>query len=181
MSMYSFTKRERIRLCVKQGAPLASRGFLLVEVVLGIGMFTLFLISISAYFQKALEVSRDTTRHIQAGFLLEEGIESVKFLRDQGWSANIATLAPATTYYLYWSGTTWEATTTPQTIENIFTRSFTIADARRDATSNDFVSSGGYNDVGSKKLLFNVAWQRRGGGGAIVDSAETYITNLFSN
>jgi Tfp pilus assembly protein PilV len=161
--------------------PNGTKGFLLIEVVLAVGMFTVVLISISAYFQKALEVSKDTTRRIQSGFLLEEGIEAVKFLRDQSWDAEIATLTPGTSYYLYWDGGTWVSTTTPQMIEDIFTRSFRLANVNRDFVSNDIVSSGGYTDVGTKKLFIDVAWLRRGGGATTTDSAETYITNLFSN
>ncbi len=155
------------------------RGFSLIEIVLGIGMLTVSLVSITSYYKKVLDVSNDTTRHIQSGFLLEEGLESVKMLRDLSWSTKIATLSTTTSYYLYWSGTQWTATTSSNLIENTFMRSFQLTDVKRDASDN--VANIGTYDPGTKKLTVYVAWSHKGTKSVATDTAETYITNLFNN
>lgn len=155
------------------------KGFSLIEIVLGIGMLTVSLVSITSYYKKVLDVSNDTTRHIQSGFLLEEGLESVKMLRDQSWSTKIASLSTTTSYYLYWSGTQWTATTTSQLVENTFVRSFKLTDVKRDA--NDDIANVGTYDPGTKKLTVYVAWSHKGTKNVATDTAETYVTNLFNN
>ena len=160
-------------------------GFSLIEIVLGIGMLTVSLVSITSYYKKVLDVSTDTTRHIQSGFLLEEGLESVKMLRAQGFTSMIAALSTTTTYYLYWSGTQWTSTTTPQMVENYFVRSFRLSDINRNdiagPTKDDIVSTGGVYDPGTKKVTMSVVWTRKGTKSMATDTAETYITNLFNN
>lgn len=155
-------------------------GFTLIEIVLATGMLTTFMLSISLYYKKILDVSQETTRHIQSGFLLEEGIEAIKLLRDTSWTSKIATLSTGTTYYLYWTGTTWTSTTTKQVVENVFTRSFTVANVNRDASDN-IASSGGTLDAGSKKFTITVTSQLKGGKATTTDSAEAYVMNLFNN
>lgn len=160
---------------------LTRAGFSLIEIILGIGMLTVSLVSVTAYYKKVLDVSVDTTHHIQSGFLLEEGVEAVKMLRDQGWATKIAALSTTTTYYLAWSGTQWTSTILPQAVENTFMRSFTLADVFRDASDNIVSSGGTYYDPGTKKVTVSIAWTRKGSKSVATDTAETYITNLFNN
>lgn len=158
---------------------ISRRGFSLVEVVIVASIFSVFMVSLVSYYKKVLDVSQDTTRHIQSGFLLEEGIEVVKMLRDESWSNKVATLSTTTTYYFLWSGSVWSATTTEQKIENVFTRSMLITDVFRDV--NDTIASVGTHDPGTKKIHIDVSWPRKGGGATTTESAETYVTNLFNN
>ncbi|OGZ06258.1 MAG: hypothetical protein A2845_00430 [Candidatus Lloydbacteria bacterium RIFCSPHIGHO2_01_FULL_49_22] len=154
-------------------------GFSIVEIILGIGMLTTALVAVSAYYIRLLTVSELTTEHIQSGFLLEEGVEVMKLLRDESWSTTIAPLSTTTTYYLSWNGTKWTATTTKQVIENIFTRSLEISDVNRDNVTYNIDPTGTY-DPGTKKVTVSIGWQRRGGNVA-TDTAQTYIMNLFNN
>ena len=163
----------------QHGSTWGTNGFSLIEIVLGIGMLTVSLVSITSYYKKVLDVSNDTTRHIQSGFLLEEGLESVKMLRDQSWTTKIAALSTTTSYYLYWSGTQWTSTTSSQLIENTFVRSFQLTDVKRDASDN--IANVGTYDAGTKKLTVYVAWSHKGTKRVATDTAETYITNLFNN
>lgn len=157
-----------------------TRGFTLIEIILAISIFTMFFLSISYFYKKALDVSEDTTGHIQSGYFLEEGIEAIKLMRDTSWTSNIATLTPGTTYYLYWNGSMWVSTTTLQKLENTYTRSFVISNVSRDANDN-IVTSGGTNDPGTKMITLNVTWMRKGNKGTANDSIQTYITNLLNN
>ena len=157
----------------------ARMGFTLIEIILATSIFTMFFLSVSFFYKKALDVSKDTTGHIQSGYFLEEGIEAIKLLRDQNWSSNITPLVPGATYYFHWDGSRWTATTTSELIENTYTRTFTIANVYRD--SGDNIASAGTLDPGTKKVTVSVAWVRMGNKGVANDSAETYITNLFNN
>lgn len=157
-----------------------SRGFTIIEIVLGIAMITMFLVSNTYYYKKILDVSHETTRNIQSGFLLEEGVESIKLMRDSSWATHIAPLNPAISYYLYWNGSSWTGTTTPQAIETVFTRTFIVTPVNRDV-NDDIVASGGTLDPGTKKVQINVAWISRGNRATSTKSIETYITNLFTN
>lgn len=152
---------------------------MLVEILVASAMLTLVLLSVDLYYKKVLDVSENTTRHIQSGFLLEEGIEALKLLRDQSWNTKIAALTVGTTYYLSWTGTTWSAVTTTQRVENIFYRTFVLSDVYRDGSDN--IASSGTLDPGTKKVSMSVAWRYQGGNATTTESAETYITNLFSN
>lgn len=163
----------------KEEGVLGSRGFSIVEIVIGTAMLSMVLVSISGYYKKVLDVSQNTTLHIQSGYLLEEGFESIKLLRDQSWASKIAPLSTTTTYYFYWNGSNWTATSTKQIVENTFVRSFAITDVKRDGSSN--IASAGTYDAGTKKVTISVVWQKKGGGSMATDTAETYITNLFNN
>lgn len=158
---------------------LRHEGFTLVEIVVATAMLTIFFLSISSYYKKVLDVSQDTTRHIQSSFLLEEGLEAMRTLRDQSWSTYVGPLSTSTTYYLYWNGTQWRPTTTVQTVENLFTRSFRVSQVYRDGSDN--ISSSGTLDPGTKKVIVDVVWLRKGGKLTATDTAETYITDLLSN
>ena len=171
--MKSISKKYKNIFCSNE------QGFSLIEIILGIGMLTMSLVSITSYYRKVLDVSNETTRHIQSGFLLEEGLESVKMLRDQSWASKIATLSTTTSYYLYWNGTQWTATTTRQIVENTFTRTFKLADVKRDGSDN--ISSAGTYDAGTKKVTVYVTWSRKGANNTATDTVETYIANLFNN
>jgi Tfp pilus assembly protein PilV len=159
--------------------PFFRAGFSLIEIVAGIAMLTIFLVSINAYYRKVLEVSQDTTRHIQSSFLLEEGLEVLRSLRDQSWTTHIASLTPGGTYYLYWDGSAWSATTTEQVVERWFTRSFVLEEVLRDGSDN--IAAAGVLDPGTRKVVVSVTWVRKSGAASSTDVAETYMTDLFSN
>lgn len=165
-------KKQLIRTKINQG-------FSLIEIVFAIGILTMSLVSVSMFYKKLLDVSQDTTRHIQSGYILEEGLEAIRLMRDASWASQILTLSTTTTYYFYWSGTNWIATKTPQVIEDTFTRSFTVSDVYRDGSDN--IASAGTYGTGTVKIRVSNVWMRKAGRQNATDTAETYITNLFSN
>lgn len=156
------------------------RGFSLIEIVIATAMLSIFLVSISLQFKKILEVGILSTRSIQTNFLLEEGVEAVKSLRDEGWTGKIANLRVGTVYYLSWNGAKWTTTVAPQVIDSMFTRSFTIASTTRDV-NYDIATSGGTDDIGARKVTMSVSWTPKNSSAAITDSIETYIMNIFAN
>ena len=163
-----------MRLC-----PSKERGFGLVEIVVGATVLSVSLLSVSYFFQSTLRTSRNTQSVIQANYLLEEGMEVVKFLRDSNYTANIKNMSTTTTYYLSWGGANWATTTTPIVVDNKFTRRFTLSDVKRDAVTQD-ISPGGVYDPNAKKVTMAVVWSDPVLGTS-TRSIEAYITNISGN
>ncbi|MEK7649632.1 MAG: LamG-like jellyroll fold domain-containing protein [Patescibacteria group bacterium] len=66
------------------------RGFSLVEVLVAIGIFVAVAISFFGATVIAFDAASQAGDKIEAAFLLEEGVEAVKFMRDSSWLTNIA-------------------------------------------------------------------------------------------
>lgn len=152
-----------------------SKGFGLIEIVIGSTILTVSLIAISTYFQKSLQLSQDSGKTTQASFLLEEGIEAVKFFRDTSWQ-NISSLTVGTSYYLQFDGTKWATTSSNVFVDGIFERKLVINNVSRDA-NDDIVFSGGTDDSDTKKVTVSVSWLGRNG--TTTKTISTYITNIF--
>lgn len=153
-----------------------SRGFGLIEIVVGAAVLSLSLLGISAYYQQALNVSQRTGNFVRAGFLMEEGIEVAKFFRDTSWT-NISGFTSGATYYLLWGGSTWATTTTNTFVDGMFERKLVISNVSRDS-NDDIVSSGGTLDAGTKKATVSVSWNEKGA--TTTKSVSTYLTNFFN-
>lgn len=156
----------------------SQKGFGLVEMIIGAAILSVSLLSISNFFQSINRASSITQSVIQGDYLLEEGIEVVKLLRDISYTNNIRKMSTTTTYYLSWSGANWATTTTNTLIDGKFTRKFTLTDVVRDATSNDISTTGTY-DPNVKLITVSVEW--RDPVGTTTRSIQTYVTNIFNN
>ena len=150
------------------------RGFGLVEVLIGAAILSAFISAIVLAFQYFLTQSFDSVDNVQASFLAEEGIEAVKFIRDQGYVEYIATLDTDTPYFLAYDQT-WNATTTKETyIDGMFERSFVLHDVYRDG-SDDIAESGSL-DPNTKEVTVFVSYAGRSG--TTTTLLSTYITNF---
>jgi hypothetical protein len=155
---------------------LRTKAFGLVEVVIAISIFTTAFLSLSVTYQYYLRHALANETTVKGAFLLEEGIEAIKIMRDNGWTSKIASLTVNQTYYLYFNNTTWVSTTTAETIGD-FSRSFKLAPVYRDGNSD--IASSGTLDSNIKKATVTLSWFDAGT--TTVKSMTTYITNLFSN
>lgn len=153
----------------------SQKGFFLVEVVVAASVITVVLMLLIGSIQNSVEVSQRSLERTQAGYLLEEGAEAIKALRDSAWT-NVADLTAGTQYYLTWSGSAWTTTTTPQMI-NQFTRSFVVAPVSRDSDA-DIVSSGGTVDTGTRLVTFTVSWTTPTG--AKSETLSLYVSDIRS-
>ncbi len=135
-----------------------SFGFALVELMIACALVATITITLLSYGQKGLGLSSMVLRQTQAAYLLEEGAEAVKTLRDADW-ANMSSLSVGTEYYLDFNTTSgmWELSTTASMIDGLFTRKIVFSSVYRDA-NDDIVSSGGTLDSGSLKVLVSVSW-----------------------
>lgn len=154
------------------------KGFGLVEIVISVAIISTVFSAFFFFYRQALILSQKTTTLVQTNMLLVEGVEVVKFLRDDGWSANLAALATSTSHYLLFTSGDWEvAATSSAPIDGIYTRWFELEDVYRDG--NDDIASAGAYDSGTLKLTMYVSTNDRGA--TSTESVATYVTDIFGN
>jgi len=154
-----------------------SIGIGLIEAVAGVSIISVFIFSLMLASQLSQKIVGESVRNTQASFLLEEGVDAVKILRDTGWDSGIGNLAAGTDYYFSYNGTTWVSANSNVYMDGIFERKFVLNNVYRN-TSDDIAASGTL-DSGTKKATVSVSW--RGRTGTTTKSASFYLTDLFFN
>ncbi len=162
----------------KKRATLNTAGSALLEVLFGVSVVSIVLLSLLGAYNIYLKNAFRLTEKVQASFLAEEGVEAIRVIRDSSFSTGLSTLVSNTSYYFSFEGGTWKATTSDIFIDGLFSRKFVVSNVSRDA-NDDIVTSGGTNDSNTKKAVVTVSWNS--GGATSTVSISTYITNLFSN
>lgn len=153
------------------------KGFGLIEIVVSIAIISSVLGAAFYFYREAIIVNQRTTVLVQTNMLLVEGIEVVKYLRDESWSANIATLATDTPHYLVFTSGDWEVVATSTPVDTVFTRWFVLEDVYRDG-SDDIAASGTYDPNTLLVTMYVMAMEK---GATTTESVATYITNIFEN
>lgn len=148
---------------------------MIVEVLVAVSIITVSIITAMAVSQKSIYVSRQALHATQAAFLLEEGAEAVRILRDNAWS-NISSLTTSTNYYPIFSSNTWTLSETANTV-GTFTRTVSVALVNRDNSTKD-IGSAGTDDPGTKLITVTVSWPE--GGTTITKTLQFYIMDIFS-
>ncbi len=160
------------------------KGFSLVEIVIGAAIITVAGVAILNSYAFIIQSEIRINKSIEGTYLAEEGIESMKYLRDKGWTANILNLSTSSTYYLSVSTSsgvaTFSVTTTPQISNSIFTRKINLSSINRSATTYDIVSSGGTYDADTRKINVTVTWPAFNNA-TMTRALSSYITNLNRN
>lgn len=155
------------------------KGVSLVEVIVASAIIATATVALFASFALVLSSSLRNSSMLKAVFLLEEGSEAVRFMRDYSWNTNISSLSNGINYYFYWDTSLgWRATTTSSLIDSKFDRSVVFSAVNRDASGN-VVSSGGSLDSDTKKATISVAW--REGTATTTKNLETYVFDTFNN
>lgn len=138
------------------------RGVSVVEVLIASAIMMTSVISIMGVYSGLTSIAIRNTAKVQAGMLLDEGAEALRFMRDVSWATNINPLANGTTYTLYWDYSVenygWRATTTRDLIDDQFDRTFVLSSVNRDVTTYNIITSGGTLDTGTRKATINVTW-----------------------
>ena len=116
-----------------------TRGVTVVEVMVSLFIFSLVLVFIFQTFTLFFNAQQRVLEHTQALFFAEEGIEILKYIRDDDW-VDIDSRTVGTRYYLAVASTTASITTTPEVIDGRYTRSFILRAGYRTA-GNDLVPS----------------------------------------
>ena len=147
----------------------------MVEILVAVSIITVSILAAMTVAQKSVYVARESLHITQTAFLLEEGAEAVRIIRDNGWS-NISSLTAGTNYYLVFSSNTWVLSTVPSTV-GIFTRTVSISNVNRDNVTKD-ISVIGSDDPGTKLVTVTVSFPE---GGIIINKTlKFYIINIFS-
>ncbi len=154
-------------------------GMSLVEVVVGTALILIALIGLVNAYSFYLKAGFKNTDELKASFLLQEGVEGVTLIRDDGWGS-LSALTSGTPYFLSWNGTKWVATTTEVLVGGMFRRTVTLEDVYRRDSDKDIVATTSVEakslDPFTKKLTVVVS-----GTTASTTKTETvtYLTNLF--
>lgn len=128
----------------------------MVEVLVGAALAGTLLIAVISAFATYENVQSRQVFSIKGQLLAEEGLEVLRLIRNTGWN-NLANIPAGSTRYIYFSGSSWSVTTTPDIIDGVFYRSFSTASTSRDENSN-IVSSEGVNDPNTLLAIFSVSW-----------------------
>jgi hypothetical protein len=150
-------------------------GSMMVEVVVVISIITMLVVSASAVAQRAISMSRQSVHRSQASFLLEEGAEATRIIRDNAWSG-ITNLSTATDYYLSFSGGTWILSTTPIQ-DGIFTRKVVLSPVYRDVNQN--IALSGILDNQTRLVTVTVTWAE--GSSIYTKTLQLYLSDIFSS
>ena len=153
-------------------------GVSLIEIVIASAIMSVTLVSLVSVYSAIEKYSFANVRSLKAIELAEEAGEVLRFMRDSGWTANIASLTNGTTYRTYWTGTAWTISTTAPLIESKYDVSFVLSAVNRD-TNYNVVSSGGTLDTSSRKALISVAWKENNA--TSTKTSEEYLFNVFNN
>ncbi len=148
-----------------------------MEALIGSAIVAVATVGILTAFSSSLQLSNRNTQTVRAGFLLEEGIEAARILRDNGWRKGLGGWPSGASYRLNFTGGTWATTTDISLIDNLFDRIITVTDVYRDG-NNDIAVSGAL-DTNTKKITVSVAW--RGRSATTTNTVDAYLTNLFQD
>jgi Tfp pilus assembly protein PilV len=151
------------------------KGFMMVEIIIVASIVVVFVLGAMAVAQKSISLSRQSLHVSQANFLLDEGAESVRIVRDNAWS-NITSLTSGANYYPTFSGGTWTLSSTSNTVGN-FTRKVMVENVNRNNSTQDIAASG-TNDPNTKLVTVTVTWTE--GATSMARTISFYITNIFS-
>jgi len=153
-----------------------SLGFTLVEVLISASIILISTVAVIGVHSLYLKTALNNAESIKATYLVEEGIEVIRFWRDSSWNNKIKSITQGTAYGLTLTGSTW-STTTNQYIGS-FQRRVTLSAVNRSASS-DIVTSGGTLDPDTLLVTSSVSWAK--GGATTTKTIATYITNLYGN
>lgn len=171
----------------RASTPKLMLGFTLIEVVVACSIITVSMLSLLRVSERGVRLSGHALSKSQASFLLEEGVEAVKSIRDNDWNA-ISSLNLDTPYHIFFDINTnkWvfdssngslvgHIPTYP--IDGLFDRTIIVSAVNRDS-SDDIVDSGGTEDDGTKKVTVNLTWNSSIGSNS--KSLSFYISNIFN-
>ncbi len=161
-------------------------GFTIIEVLVACSIITISMFALMQTAEKGISLSNYALKKSQASFLLEEGAESIKSIRDNSW-ATISGATLNTPYYLFFNTTTklWGLgnTTTlagsipSYPVDGVFMRTATISPVYRDINDN-ITSSGGTLDARTKKVTITTTWHSPGTTNS--KSLYFYIADIFN-
>jgi Tfp pilus assembly protein PilE len=153
------------------------KGFSVVEIIIASAIVTLVGVAITSSLLAYINISMKNSRNVQTALLFEETAEALQFMRDQSWSTNIAPLAKVTPYYLIWNGESFVSTSTAVLHHNLYSRTFTLHEVKRDGS--DAISDSGSIDPDTLRATISVSWLD--GDNTESRTTDTLIHNTYEN
>lgn len=157
-------------------------GMGMVEIIVASSIISITLLVLVSVYSAVARYSVANVLTLKATQLSEEGVEVLKYLKDSGYTENLASLTLGDTYHLYWDvnvgGGSWTATTSNILLEDKYEIDFVLYPVYRDSNF-DVVSSGGTVDPDSLRAVVNVIWHQYGS--TNTKTKETYLFNIFDN
>lgn len=155
------------------------KGFGIIEVLIVSAILSFSMIGIMSAFGFYVKEGLKTTKKIEGAYILEEGAEAVRYMRDESYSTNIVTLVSGTPYYIATSSTGWSTSVMPTTFFEDFTLTIKLEDVYRKDIDSDIAEESYFGsktlDPDIKKVILITDW-------TISSSTMiTYIANLFDN
>lgn len=111
----------------------SQRGVTLLEVAIGISLLAAVLVMTLYSFTLFIDTRSELIQEAKAVYLAEEGLEILRYIRDEDWTVLRDDLSKNTIYYFDVSSTYVATTTTPELIDGIYNRQFELWPVRRDA------------------------------------------------
>lgn len=137
------------------------KGIGIIEIIICLSIITIAFwgfLELNKYNLKIQEQSQGKTEALN---LAEESIEAVRSIRNKNWN-DLAILTSDTNYYPVLSGNSWTLNAiNPGLINNKYNRWVVLEKVYRDSNSN-IVSSGGTEDLKTKKITSFVEWTSHG-------------------
>lgn len=159
-------------------------GFSLIEIVVASALLMAFAAGILAASHFELTAVDESAKLGRASFLLAEGLEAMRILRDRSWVSNIATLSSGTTYYPVFSINWKIVTVDPGPVDGVFTRAVVWEDVYRRNSDSDIVDVSSPDpktiDPNIKKATVTVTWSTASGT-TRQEVVSSYFANLFEN
>lgn len=148
-----------------------TRGVISLELIFGVVLVVLVITFSVHALTTFLTTGEDIADKTAALYLAEDGLELVRFIRDDDW-ADISGLTNGSTYYLAVTASAVSLTGTPTTTGQ-YTRTIVVQPVYRDA-NDDVVTSGGSADADSKIVTVTVTWD----GGAESVTLSTIVGDI---
>ena len=146
-------------------------GFGLIEIVI---VTAIVIVTLGAFLQAStlsVRLLRTQKESLIATLLAQEGMEAVRAVRDESWTANITPLVNDTTYYPAVINNKWVMTTNNPGVQNgLYSRSITFAQVSRNG--QDDIAPSGTVDTSTRKVTVTVTW------GSKQEQLVAYITNF---
>jgi type II secretory pathway pseudopilin PulG len=129
-----------------------TKGQSLIELLLAMGLAAILLPALLTGLITSREGRPQTIQRNEASTLIREAAESLRSVRESGWSA----VSTNGTYHTEVSGNRWTLVSGSQTV-NGYTKSIVISDTYRNS-SGAIVQSGGVIDPSTKAIAITVSW-----------------------
>lgn len=153
----------------------SQKGFGIIEVIVAMALFiTVAVVGITTVVG-SFSVNRLGNEETEATLYAQQGIEAVRSIKNQGWTAPFLATSCASGCGVSADNSSWEWSGLSNT-NGDYTRTISVTNVERDG-NGDIVENGGTNDPDTKKIISTVTWNFTPTRNNTL-TLETYLTNF---